>query len=112
MRWRLLLILSTTALLCMLMQQPSNVHAQGTILWSANHELASEAEWYSPGGAGHGGGEYDSGCAGTAPLDGFGRNPSGTNPYPFSLVLTMRSCPRNWSPAMSARKCCPPTDST
>ena len=89
MRWRLLPFLGTTSLLCILMQQASSLHAQGAIVWSANHEEASEVEWYRPGGVSHGGGEYNSGCAGTAPLYGFGRDPSGTDQYTFSLVLTM-----------------------
>jgi hypothetical protein len=91
MRWRLLLFLGTTSLLCLLilMQHASNVHAQGAIVWSADHEKASEEDWYRPNDASHGGGEYNSGCAGTSPIHGFGRNPSGADPWPFSLVLTM-----------------------
>jgi hypothetical protein len=91
MRWRLLLLLGTASLLCLLvlMQHTSNVHAQGAIVWSADHEEVSEEDWYRPNDASHGGGEYNSGCAGSSPEYGFGRNPSGADPWPFSLVLTM-----------------------
>lgn len=91
MRWGLLPLLSMTSLFCVLilMQYASNVHAQGAIIWSADHEEASEEDWYRPNDAGHGGGEYNSGCAGTSPVYGFGRNPTGADQWPFSLVLTM-----------------------
>lgn len=91
MRWRLQLFLGTASLLCFLaMTQPTaDVQAQGTVVWSADHEEVGESDWYRPGDASFGGGEYDSGCAGTAPGYGFGRNPSGADPWPFSLVLTM-----------------------
>jgi hypothetical protein len=52
-------------------------------LWSADHETASEVQWYWPGGARYGGGEFDSGCAGTQPTYEVAR--SGL----FSLKLTM-----------------------
>lgn len=39
----------------------------GRLLWSADHETASEVQWYRPGGIQYGGGEFDSGCAGTQP---------------------------------------------
>lgn len=91
MRWRRLPCLAAAALCCLLilMQPTSKVGAQGAVLWLADHEEVSEADWYQPNDAGHGGGEYNSGCAGSAPVYGFGRDPSGTDPWPFSLVLTM-----------------------
>jgi hypothetical protein len=76
-------------LLCVLVQHPPKVQAQSGVVWSADHEAAGEADWYRPYGASLGGGEYDSGCAGTSPAYGFGRNPGGADPWPFSLVLTM-----------------------
>jgi len=91
MRWRLHLFLGAASILCffVLTQHGANVQAQGTIVWSANHENASEQDWYLPNDAGRGGGEYNSGCAGTSPANGFGRNPSGADQLPFSLVLMM-----------------------
>jgi hypothetical protein len=90
MRRRLLLFLASALLPCLLLlQAASKVHAQGQVVWSADHERVSEEDWYRPNDASHGGGEYNSGCAGAAPAYGFGRNPSGADPYPFSLVLTM-----------------------
>lgn len=91
MRWRLHLFLGTASLLCLLVltQRSANVQAQGTVVWSADHENASEQDWYRPNDASHGGGEYNTGCAGTSPAFGFGRNPSGADAYPFSLVLMM-----------------------
>src|SRR5204862_5868846 len=46
-------------------------------------------DWYRPNDASHGGGEYNTGCAGTSPAYGFGHNPSGADTYPFSLVMMM-----------------------
>lgn len=90
MRWRMILFLGTASLcLLVLTQHPSNVQAQSTVVWAADHEEASEGDWYLPNDASKGGGEYNEGCAGTAPIDGFGRNPSDADPWPFSLVLTM-----------------------
>lgn len=91
MRWRLHLFLGTASLLCfiVLTQRTADVQAQGTVVWSADHEDASEQDWYRPNDASHGGGEYNNGCAGTSPAYGFGHNPSGADPYPFSLVLMM-----------------------
>jgi hypothetical protein len=63
----LLLILGATAIAWTLMRSHGTtaVHAQGEVLWSADHEEPGEADWYFPGGANFGGGEFDSGCAGT-----------------------------------------------
>jgi hypothetical protein len=85
------LIACIAALLCAvtLMRHPRTVHAQGTVIWSADHEKVSEEDWYRPNDASHGGGEYDSGCAGASPAYGFGRNPKGSDPFPYSLFLTM-----------------------
>jgi hypothetical protein len=91
MYWRRLRLLSTTSLLCLLIliQHASKVDADGVIIWSADHEEVSEEDWYRPNDAGHGGGEYNNGCAGSSPVYGFGRDPAGTDQWPFSLVLTM-----------------------
>jgi hypothetical protein len=91
MRWRLLVLLGIASLLCLLtpMQKAPNVHAQSAVLWSADHEEVGESDWYRPHDSDYGGGEYNSGCAGTSPVYGFGRNPSGTDPWSYSLVLTM-----------------------
>jgi hypothetical protein len=53
------------------------------LVWSADHETASDVQWYSPGGINYGGGEFNSGCAGTHPIFAVAR--SGV----FSLQLTM-----------------------
>lgn len=91
MRWRLQLFLGTASLLCFLglTQHTADVQAQGTVVWSTDHENASEQDWYRPNDASHGGGEYNTGCAGTSPAYDFGRNPSATDLHPFSLVLMM-----------------------
>src|SRR5437867_12073841 len=90
MRCRLLLFLASALLpFLVLMQSASKVHAQGQVVWFADHEKVSEEDWYRPNDASHGGGEFNSGCAGASPAYGFGRNPSGADPYPFSLLLTM-----------------------
>lgn len=91
MQWRLTPLLITTALLCLIIltQPTSNVTAQDVVLWSADHEEVGEADWYRSLDAEHGGGEFNNGCAGTAPGYGIGRNPGGADASPFSLVLTM-----------------------
>ena len=91
MRWRLQLFLGTASVLTflVLVQRMENVQAQGTIVWSADHEEVSEEDWYRPNDAGHGGGEYNTGCAGVSPEYGFGRNPSDADGRAFSLVLMM-----------------------
>jgi hypothetical protein len=61
------------------------VRSQGTVVWDANHEEGSEQKWYVPGGINTGGGEFDSGCAGTAPSTAQNHTANGT----FSLALTM-----------------------
>jgi hypothetical protein len=61
----------------------TTVRATPGLLWSANHERASEVQWYLPGGIDQGGGEFDSGCAGTQPSNDLAR--SGV----FSLKLTI-----------------------
>jgi hypothetical protein len=63
----------------------STVIAQGAVLWSADHEEGSEVKWYEPGGFNQGGGEFDNGCAGTAPSSDQNHTPNGM----FSLALTI-----------------------
>jgi hypothetical protein len=90
MRWPMLLFLSTASLcVLLLMQHPSNVHAQGAVIWSADHAEVSEEDWYRPNDANYGGGEFNNGCAGASPGYGVGRNPSGADLWPIALVLTM-----------------------
>jgi hypothetical protein len=91
MHWRLYLLLGNASLLCLLIltQHASNVQAQATVDWFADHEEGSEEDWYGPGDGSSGGGEFNNGCAGVSPVHGFGRNPSGADPWPFSLVLTI-----------------------
>ena len=88
---RMLLFLGTTSFLSVLvmMQHASNVDAQGTVIWSADHEEIGEEDWYRPNDASYSGGEFNNGCAGSSPVHGFGRNPSGADPWPFSLILTI-----------------------
>jgi len=66
-RSRLLLIIGATAVVCTMIpsHQRITVRAQSGVLWSANHEGPGQSEWYVPGGVDFGGGEFDSGCAGT-----------------------------------------------
>jgi hypothetical protein len=54
-------------------------------VWSASHPGLSNAEWYRPGGANFGGGEFNSGCAEIAPSQDVARSGS------FSLRLTIRT---------------------
>lgn len=91
MRWRLLFLLGAASLPLLLMQRASNVRAQEAIVWSTDHEVGSEEDWYHPHDGGYSGGEFNNGCAGTSPSPGFGRNPSGADPWPVSLLLTMVS---------------------
>lgn len=90
-RSRLFLILGIAALLCTFIQMRGTptVQAQGTIIWSADHEEVSDVDWYLPNDASYGGGEFTSGCAGASPGYLFGRNPSGSDPWPYSLLLMM-----------------------
>lgn len=87
MRWKSIISVAGLCALT-LIREPITAQAQGTV-WFADHEEVSEEDWYRPNDANHGGGEYNSGCAGTSPVYGFGRNPSGSDPWPFSLVLMM-----------------------
>jgi hypothetical protein len=88
MRWPLYLLLGAASLLCLLLMQDAS-NAQGTVLWSADHEEGGEADWNSPHTGSYSGGEFNSGCAGASPVHGFGRNPSGEDSWPFSLSLTI-----------------------
>ena len=47
----------------MLLHGAPTVSATPTLLWSANHEVGSQVEWYRD----FGGGEFGSGCAGVQP---------------------------------------------
>jgi hypothetical protein len=47
----------------MLGSLPSTTRAQSQVVWFADHEEASDVDWYYPGGLASGGGEFDSGCA-------------------------------------------------
>jgi hypothetical protein len=66
-RFRLLAIVGATALVGTVMANhyTRSVDAQGAVVWSADHEEPGEADWYAPGSFSFGGGEIDSGCAGT-----------------------------------------------
>jgi hypothetical protein len=68
MRFRLLAIAGVLSLLFHATLAPFDprVHAQGTILWLADHEEPSDADWYFPGGLLSGGGQYASGCTSVA----------------------------------------------
>lgn len=61
----------------------TTVRATSRRVWLATHEIAGEVEWYWPFGVRYGGGEFDSGCAGTQPSFEVAR--SGV----FSLKLTI-----------------------
>jgi len=86
MGWRSLLLLGTVSLGLIVIEPVSNLRAQSAVVWSTGFEDGSEVDWYGPDG--FSGGEFNSGCAGASPIRGFGRNPSGADPYPVSLVLT------------------------
>jgi hypothetical protein len=75
-----LLIFGATATVCALMasHHAPPVDAQGAVVWVADHEEPGETDWYSPGGASFGGGEIDSGCAGTT-FTGYDDNPDTPN---------------------------------
>ena len=65
-RWILTAALAALPLLALaLIRHTTTVRAQGSILWSADHEGPGEVKWYDPGGVNYGGGELNSGCAGT-----------------------------------------------
>jgi polysaccharide lyase-like protein len=67
----------------LLLDGVTTVRATPRRLWSAQHEVAGEFEWYRPFGLNQGGGEFDSGCAGSQPSNEVAR--TGV----FSLKLTI-----------------------
>jgi hypothetical protein len=92
----LLLILGATAIVLTLIRNHGTtaVLAQGEVLWFADHEEPGQAHWYYPGGLNFGGGEFDSGCAGTT-FTVYDNDPNTPNVAPppgggnFGLVLSM-----------------------
>jgi hypothetical protein len=84
-----LLLLANT-----LIRHTTTLGAQGSVIWSADHEGPGEARWYDPGGLNFGGGEIDSGCAG-ATFTVYDNDPTTPNVAPppaggsFGLELRM-----------------------
>ena len=64
-RSRLLPHIALTCVLCWV-AATIDVRTQGHTIWFADHEEPGDSDWYSPGGSGFGGGEFDSGCSSAA----------------------------------------------
>jgi hypothetical protein len=93
-RWLLAAGLAVLPLLVLVIRHTTTVRAQGSVLWFADHEGPGEANWYYPPGSNFGGGELNSGCAGTT-FTAYDNDPSTPNVVPppgggsFGLELRM-----------------------
>ena len=94
-RWLLTAGLAVLPLLALaLIRHTTTVRAQGSVLWSADHEGPGEAKWYHPGGINFGGGELNSGCAGTT-FTVYDNDPNTPNVHASSRGRQLRARAEN-----------------